>query len=245
MTSATLQTSGSFDFIRERLHAWNADDLAVGSPFDYEESTLLAVPTDVPEPNTRGYQEAVNRAVLELARAAGGRMLVLFTSYSQLNATTKAVGEVLGREGFTILRQGGGGSRAQLLETFRNTPQSVLLGTRSFWEGIDVVGEALSCLVITRLPFAVPSDPVFAARSESFDEPFNEYMVPDAILRLRQGFGRLIRTKSDKGVVVILDRRVLSKAYGREFLNSLPACTTSQAPLSQIGPAVRRWLAPE
>lgn len=242
MTSATLQTSGSFDFIRERLHAWSADELAVGSPFDYETSTLLYIPTDIPEPNMPGYQQAVNQAVFAVVRAAKGRTLVLFTSYSQLNATAKVVGPALAEEGINVLLQGDGSSRSQLLDTFRSTPETALFGTRSFWEGIDVVGEALSCLVIARLPFAVPTDPIFAARAEGFDEPFSEYMVPEAILRLRQGFGRLIRTRSDRGVVVILDRRVLTKAYGAEFLASLPPCTRVERPLSLLPETVRRWL---
>ncbi|NLE75905.1 MAG: DEAD/DEAH box helicase family protein [Chloroflexi bacterium] len=243
MTSATLQTSGSFDFMRERLSAGAADELAVGSPFDYERSTLLYIPTDVAEPNTPGYQQAVNQAVLAVAQAAKGRTLVLFTSFSQLNATASAIGRALAQEGITILQQGDGGSRSQLLETFRaGESASVLMGTRSFWEGVDVVGEALSCLVIVRLPFAVPTEPVFAARAEGFDDPFNDYMVPDAILKLRQGFGRLIRSRSDRGVVVILDRRVLTKKYGGEFLASLPACRTAQGTLGQLGPATERWL---
>ncbi len=134
-------------------------------------------------------------------------------------------------------------SRVQLLENFRTVPRSVLLGTRSFWEGIDVVGPALSVLVIVRLPFAVPDDPIFAARSDTFDNPFAEYAVPEAILRFRQGFGRLIRTKTDRGVVVILDKRVLTKSYGPMFLNSLPECTQVRSSLVKLPDAAKRWLA--
>ena len=222
-TSATLRIEGSFDYFRERLGIGHeAAELAVGSPFDYPSVALLYAVSDIPEPRSTGYQKRVNETLIELFKATEGRALALFTSYSQLKATTTGITEPLGRAGITVLSQGTGTSRAQLLESFRTGERVVLMGTRSFWEGVDVVGEALSCLVIARLPFAVPTDPVFAARSEQFDEPFSEYMVPDAILRLRQGFGRLIRTRTDRGVVVILDRRVLSKGYGAEFLNSLP-----------------------
>src|SRR5581483_8963178 len=121
-------------------------------------------------------------------------------------------------------------------------PQTVLLGTSSFWEGVDVVGEALSLLIITKLPFSVPTDPVFAARSALFDEPFKDYALPQAVLRFKQGFGRLIRHKSDRGVLVALDRRIQSKRYGRIFLDSLPSCSKAQAPLAQLPPLVARWL---
>ena len=130
------------------------------------------------------------------------------------------------------------------MENFKNTERAVLLGTRSFWEGVDITGEALSCLVITRLPFAVPNDPIFAARSEAIEEPFLNYAVPDAILRFSQGFGRLIRSQSDRGVCVILDRRVLSKQYGQQFLESLPTCTVAKGPLSILPEQAARWLAP-
>jgi DNA polymerase-3 subunit epsilon/ATP-dependent DNA helicase DinG len=141
-----------------------------------------------------------------------------------------------------VYTQGQGASRSQLLESFRETPQSVLLGTRSFWEGVDVPGEALSCLVIAKLPFAVPSDPVFAARSEEMDDPFYQYMVPDAILHFRQGFGRLIRTKTDRGVVVLMDRRVQSKRYGELFLESLPQCTTIRGVLADLPQSAAMWI---
>jgi DNA polymerase-3 subunit epsilon/ATP-dependent DNA helicase DinG len=242
LTSATLCTEGEFDFIRERLSAWEADEAAVGSPFDYANSTLLYLPTDIPEPYQSYYQKTVEAALIDLCRATRGRTLVLFTSYSQLRNTSKAIALPLAEEEIVVYTQGSGASRAQLLENFRTTPRSVLLGTRSFWEGIDVVGEALSCLVIARLPFSVPSDPVFAARSETFDEPFSQYALPEAILRLRQGFGRLIRSKTDRGVVVILDKRVQTKSYGRAFLDSLPACTVRRGPLAGLPSAAARWI---
>jgi len=244
MTSATLRTAGSFDYLAERLHAWDVHTLAVGSPFDYQASTLLCLPTDIPDPNAPGYQAAVERAIVEIGRATKGRMLVLFTAYSQLKRTRDAVAPLLALSDIVVFEQGGGTSRRQLMENFKNTERAVLLGTRSFWEGVDIMGEALSCLVITRLPFAVPNDPIFAARSEAIEEPFLNYAVPDAILRFSQGFGRLIRSQSDRGVCVILDRRVLSKQYGQQFLESLPTCTVAKGPLSILPEQAARWLDP-
>lgn len=242
LTSATLCTDGDFSFIKERLNAWEAQELAVGSPFDYANSTLLYLVNDIPEPNQPYYQRAVEQALIALCQATRGRTLALFTSYSQLRNTSKAITHPLAEHDIVVFRQGDGSSRRQLLENFRTTPRSVLLGTRSFWEGIDVMGEALSCLVIARLPFSVPTDPIFAARSETFEDPFGQYAVPETILRFRQGFGRLIRSKTDRGVVVILDKRVLTKSYGRSFLNSLPECTVKRGPVANLPAAAARWI---
>jgi DNA polymerase-3 subunit epsilon/ATP-dependent DNA helicase DinG len=243
LTSATLTTDNRFDFIRERLGAWEADELAVGSPFDFKNSTLLYLPTDIPEPNQSYYQKTVEQALIALCRATEGRTLVLFTSYFQLRSTSRAIARPLADEGIAVFQQGAGSSRAQLLEDFRTTERSVLLGTRSFWEGVDVVGPALSVLVIARLPFSVPDDPIFAARAETFDNPFADYAIPETILRFRQGFGRLIRTKTDRGAVVILDKRLLTKSYGPMFLDSLPECTRVRNSLANLPGAAKRWLA--
>ncbi len=243
MTSATLRTAGSFSYIREQLNAWDAEELVVDSPFDYERQALLYLPTDIPEPDQPGYQETVERTIIELARATNGRLLALFTSHSQLRKTTEAVAQALVPEDFAVFSQGDGTSRVQLLHGFRTTPKSVLLGTRSFWEGVDIAGEALSALVICRLPFAVPQDPIIQARSRNFSDPFNEYYLPDAILRFRQGFGRLIRSRQDLGICVILDRRVLSKPYGALFLKSLPRCYELRWPLARLPEVAARWLA--
>ena len=242
MTSATLRTAGSYSYIQERLHAREAETVTVGSPFDYKQSTLVFVPTDMSDPNGSGYQRQSEQAIAALAKALDGRTLALFTSNHALRLTGEAIGPELLAAGITLYQQGSGGSRRQLLESFRTTEKSVLLGTRSFWEGVDVVGEALSGLVLTRLPFAVPTDPVVAARSETFDQPFFEYSVPDAILRFRQGFGRLIRSRGDRGICVILDNRVLTKRYGQLFLESLPDCTVQRAPLATLPGAAKRWL---
>ena len=244
LTSATLRTADTFDFLRERLNAWDADELAVGSPFDYKSSTLVYLVDDIPEPGKPGYQKAVQQGMAALFRATQGRALALFTSYSQLRTTLKAIRAPLAHAGITVQAQGQGVSRAQLLEDFRAGERRVLLGTRSFWEGVDVPGEALSCLAIAKLPFSVPSDPIFAARSETFEQPFLEYSVPETILRFLQGFGRLIRTRTDRGVVVVFDRRLLTKRYGHLFIESLPDPTVRQGSVTLLPKAAAEWLSP-
>jgi DNA polymerase-3 subunit epsilon/ATP-dependent DNA helicase DinG len=243
LTSATLQTGGSFDYIRERLHAWNASELAVGSPFDFQSSTLLCLPTDIPEPGQPYHQRQVEAALTLVCLALDGRTLVLFTSYNQLNSTARSIARPLADANISVFAQGQGTSRRQLLENFRTNARSVLLGTSSFWEGVDVVGEALSCVVIVKLPFSVPTDPVIAARSETFEEPFGQYAVPQAILKLRQGFGRLIRSKTDCGVVLVLDRRIQTKFYGQAFLDSLPQCAEWRGCVAELPGVVKAWLA--
>jgi DNA polymerase-3 subunit epsilon/ATP-dependent DNA helicase DinG len=242
MTSATLSIAGNFDYIRHRLGLPDAKGLIVGSPFDYARSTLLYLPDDIVEPERPNYQKQVQQAILELCRATGGRALCLFTSHNQLRQTWQAVRSGLEEAGIQVLAQGIDGSPRQLLRTFRANPKSVILGSASFWEGVDVVGEALSVLAIARLPFAVPTDPLVAARSETFDDPFNEYSVPQSVLRFKQGFGRLIRSKTDRGIVVVLDKRVQSKAYGSKFLKSLPACTQRVGPVANLAVAAKAWL---
>ncbi len=243
LTSATLTTQGEFDYLRSRLSADEADELVLGSPFDYETSTLLFLPSDIPEPNdANAYQRAVDQAIVRLAKRTGGRMLVLFTSYAQLKRTSQNIGHALQEEDIQVYEQGEGASANTLLETFRETDKAVLLGTRAFWEGVDIPGEALSILVIVKLPFDVPSDPIIAARAETFEDPFNEYHLPEAILRFRQGFGRLIRTQSDRGVVAVLDKRILSKRYGRSFLDSLPQCKVHSGSIQDLPNLAARWL---
>ncbi|MCB0120408.1 MAG: hypothetical protein KDD72_15345, partial [Anaerolineales bacterium] len=242
LASATLTTHGEFNYIRNTLDANEVDVIALGSPFDYESSTLLYVPSDMPEPNSYNYQQMLDRALIATAKATGGRMLVLFTSYAALKKTSQAITGPLAREDIFVFEQGEGISPTALLESFKTTDRAVLLGTRSFWEGVDVPGNALSVVVITKLPFEVPSDPIISARSELYEDSFNEYYLPEAILKFRQGFGRLIRTASDRGIVAILDRRVLTKQYGRMFLESLPQCTARQGPLANLPKMAGQWL---
>lgn len=242
LTSATLQTGASFDFLRDRLHAWDAVELAVDSPFDYESSTLVYIVNDIPQPGQRGYRRSVGEGMTALFRATQGRALGLFTSYSQLRWTARAISAPLSKDQITVYAQGQGLSRNQLLENFRTGDRTVLLGTRSFWEGVDVPGDALSCLAIAKLPFNVPSDPIFAARAETFEDPFSEYAVPEAALRFLQGFGRLIRTRTDRGVVAIFDKRLVSRSYGSFFLESLPNPTIYSGSVLELPELAEQWL---
>lgn len=243
LTSATLTTNGEFQYLKSRLNADEADELIVGSPFDFESSTMLYLPNDIPEPaQAAAYQRMVELTLINLSKATGGKLMALFTSYAQLKKTSQAIAPRLATAGIQVFEQGEGASANTLLEIFRETDRAVLLGTKAFWEGVDIPGEALSVLVIVKLPFAVPTDPIVAARSETFDDPFNEYSIPEAILTFRQGFGRLIRTQFDRGVVVVLDHRILSKKYGRYFVDSLPPCKLVQGPVIDLPQKAARWL---
>jgi ATP-dependent DNA helicase DinG len=243
LTSATLTSEGSFRYVRDRLDLQDAQELTVGSPFNYATSTLIYLPINAPEPNQAGYQRAVERVVLDAATELKGRTMVLFTSHSQLRATYMGLRDQLDARKIILLGQRvDGSSRARLLETFKSGRPCVLLGTSSFWEGVDVVGEALSCLIIARLPFAPPTDPIVEARSEQFDDPFNQFSLPHAILRFRQGFGRLIRSKSDRGIMIVLDSRVRTRRYGRSFLDSLPSCEMRAGPATDAGRVAGAWM---
>lgn len=249
LTSATMRTAPAFgedepnfDYIRQRLHASDAYEIALGSPFDYPSNTLLYLVSDIPEPNQPGYDRYVAKAIIDTAATLGGRTLALFTSYSHLKAITDMVREPLRQEGINVLAQLEGTSRQQLTDQFRAPgARAVLLGTRSFWEGVDIPGESLQAVMLVKIPFDVPSDPVFAARSETFDNSFFQYSVPEAILRWRQGFGRLIRRQTDEGVVIVLDKRVMSKRYGQAFTDSLPECTTIRQPAARLNELLVRW----
>jgi DNA polymerase-3 subunit epsilon/ATP-dependent DNA helicase DinG len=247
LVSATLAIGGSFDYVKKRLGLDDAAAHALGSPFDYARSALLYVPNDVPDPTQPGYQAQVERTILDVGTRLRGRTLVLFTSRAHLKTTYQALRDRLGAHGITLLAQGiDETSRTRLLESFRRGTRVVLFGTNAFWEGIDVVGDALSCVMVTRLPFAVPTDPVYAARAEQFDNPFAEYAVPQAVLRLKQGFGRLIRSRTDRGAVIVLDRRLVTRFYGQIFLRSLPPCSVKQGPSAHAGQEAANWLlAPE
>jgi DNA polymerase-3 subunit epsilon/ATP-dependent DNA helicase DinG len=242
LTSATLTAEGCFDYVRERLSLEDASELVLGSPFDYRRSTLLYLVQDIPEPGRPAYQRSVEAAIADLVGALGGRTLVLFTSHSQLRITNSAIRSGLEEQGILVLAHAIDGSRRRLLQAFKSAPRAVLLGTSSFWEGIDVVGDALSCVVIVKLPFAVPTDPIIAARSESFDEPFKQYSVPQTILKFKQGFGRLIRSSTDRGVVAILDSRLRTKFYGQAFLQSVPRCTVKAGSAANLVTAATGWL---
>jgi DNA polymerase-3 subunit epsilon/ATP-dependent DNA helicase DinG len=244
LTGATLTSEGSFDFTAQRLGLEEAQTLAVGSSFDYESSALVLLPRDMPEPARPEYLESLNHAIVDLVRASEGRALVLFTSHATLRAAHSMAREPLQNEGILALGQGVDGSPRYLARSLKANRKTVIFGTASLWEGVDIPGEALSLLIMTRLPFSVPTEPVFAARSASYDDPFLEYALPKATLRFKQGFGRLIRSKTDQGVMVVLDRRIASKPYGSAFLKSLPACPVREVALREMPDMIRARLAP-
>jgi ATP-dependent DNA helicase DinG len=222
LTSATLSVDGRFDYIRDRLGIGDAAELRLPSEFDYARQAILYLPPRMPDPRSADFAMAAGREVVEILRRSRGRAFVLFTSYATLREV-QAIAEMA--LDYPIFVQGTV-PRSQLLKQFRETPHSVLLATASFWQGVDVVGDALSCVVIDKLPFASPGDPITAARIDAIrargGEPFSEYQVPLAILTLKQGLGRLIRHRTDRGVLAVLDPRLRTKAYGRRFVASLP-----------------------
>ncbi|MGO9777252.1 MAG: ATP-dependent DNA helicase [Terracidiphilus sp.] len=222
LTSASLTVQGGFEHIRKRLGLSEARELVVPSHFKYGEQALLYLPPEMPDPREADFPEAAARSIQRVLEITQGRAFCLFTSYVQMRDLYERLLPVLD---FPILLHGTAPRKA-LLEEFRATPNAVLFGTSSFWQGVDVQGEALSCVIIDRLPFEVPSDPVVSARMKAIEEnggkPFFDYQVPTAVLTLKQGFGRLIRSLEDRGVLVLLDPRVRTKRYGQTFLASLP-----------------------
>jgi ATP-dependent DNA helicase DinG len=236
LTSATLAVDGSFDYVKGRLGIREADELRVPSEFDYRSQALLYLPKRLPSPKAPAFAEAAGREVIELLKRSRGRAFVLFTSYGVLRVVQRLVEMALP---YPVLVQGTA-PRTELIDRFRSTPNAVLLATSSFWQGVDVVGEALSCVIIDKLPFASPGDPVTAARIEAINaaggDAFGDYQVPLAILSLQQGLGRLIRHRSDRGVLAVLDPRLRTMGYGRRFLASLPP-----APVTYELDAVERF----
>jgi ATP-dependent DNA helicase DinG len=222
LTSATLAVGGGFEYIRQRLGLDHARELVVPSHFDYESQAILYVPPNLPDPRTPQFAAEATGVIRRLLEITRGRAFVLFTSYAQMNDIYE---RLLGILDYPMLKQGDA-PKSALLEEFRLTPNAVLFGTSSFWQGVDVQGEQLSCVIIDRLPFAVPSDPVVAARVKAIDasggNAFFDYQVPSAVITLKQGFGRLIRSLHDRGLLALLDNRILKKQYGRIFVESLP-----------------------
>ena len=227
-TSATLSTNGNFDYIRSCLGI--SEDALKGiypSHFDFKTQTIMYIPDDLPAPNSRDFAVEAGKRIMEILMITSGRALILFTSYYNMDIVYDLIN---GRLPYTVFRQGDA-PRSILLERFRDDTHSVLLATGSFWQGVDVPGEALSCLIVDKLPFDSPGDPLVSARIESIyskgGNPFMEYQLPSAIISLKQGLGRLIRKRTDRGVLAILDIRILTERYGRFFFNSLPDMTVS------------------
>ena len=244
LTSATLSTEGNFEYFKSRVGvSSDSEELLVGSPFDYQKAALLLIPEDMPPPNSDQYVDAMTRVLTDLGTTMKGRTMALFTSYASLRAVAQRLRAPLMGEGVQVLAQSIDGSAQQLMTRFAEEPNSVLLGTASFWEGVDMPPGLLKALVLTRLPFAVPTDPIVKARSDQYEQPFNQYSVPQAVLRFRQGFGRLIRNKEDRGTIVIMDNRITSKNYGNSFLKSIPPCTLKPSSVSTIGQAAAQWVA--
>lgn len=228
MTSATLSVGqDDLAYFRSRVGASDVDALQIGSPFDYERQMRLYVAKHMPDPRSPDYEDALEKWIAYFLQKTGGRAFVLFTSYKSMMSLAQRMESRLDRD-YTFMVQGQGASRSRMLERFKKSANGVLFGTDSFWTGVDVPGEALSNVIITRLPFAVPDHPIIEAKLEFIEanggDPFTEYSLPEAILKLRQGVGRLIRTKTDEGIIVILDNRILSKSYGKSFLQALPHC---------------------
>ena len=228
MTSATLSTNRNFDYFKKRVGISGCRELLAHSPFDFKKQVQIHIPRDMPHPNSNAFVPATIQKIKHYLKLTHGKAFVLFTSYKMMDEVYDSVAPDLEEMGIDTFKQGGDLSRTAMLQAFREDTDSVLFGTSSFWEGVDVRGESLSNVIITRLPFEVPTHPVMEARVKQIKEQggneFFEFSLPEAVLRLKQGFGRLIRTQTDEGIVVILDPRIRTANYGKQFLDSLPNC---------------------
>ena len=241
LTGATLSLQGDFDRFASDVGIGECDELSLASPFDFQRAALIVVPEDIPAPNEPGYADAVERMLKAVCDNTDGRTLALFTANSALSNAHSVLYQHLSGGETTLLAQGRDGPPARVLRLLNESDRALALGSMAMWEGIDLEDASIKTLVMTRLPFPVPTDPIHASRSERMDNPFNDYMVPQAVLKFRQGFGRLIRSHSDRGVFVILDRRILTMRYGTRFQRALPRCTVQRVTLATLGEYVGRW----
>lgn len=248
LTGATVAYEKSFERFRSSIGMEGGIDLVLGSPFDYEKNALIVVPEDMPEPGGSGFATATADALVDIARAStaatngnAGRVLALFTSISALDNARKAITPILSQMGIRVIAQGSGGSPARIMRMLADEEPTIALGTSSLWEGVDLEGASLDALVMARLPFPVPTDPIVVARSEQFEDGFLEYSIPEAVQRFRQGFGRLIRSRTDRGVFVILDTRIVTKNYGVKFQRALPKCTVRRVSTERLFPVLESW----
>lgn len=248
LISATLSTGGSFNYIKSRLGLFKNERLQEAqffSPFPYEDTAMIAIPEDAPDNSQKNWQNYINTTVYKLITASEGSALVLFTSYDSLQAAWKYAQPLLEKDGIPAYCQGSD-SRSRLLDTFKTNIKSVLFATDSFWEGVDAPGETLKHLIIVKLPFRHPNDPIFLARSKYLEKkgkyPFMELSLPDAVIRFKQGFGRLIRHSTDTGVVTVLDSRIITKSYGEVFLKSLPRTQKAICATEKLIPKIRAFL---
>ena len=249
MTSATLSVNNKFNYLKQRtgidgIPPDRLKEFSLASPFDFNQQALVAVPDDIPAPGQNGYPEMLRGQIEQAILAAGGRTFILFTAYSMLRRIFAELAPILEPQGYRCLRQGEM-NRHRLLKEFSDDQSSVLFATDSFWEGVDVPGRSLEQVIIARLPFRVPSEPVLEARAEAIEraggDPFMQYTVPQAVIRFKQGFGRLIRHKEDRGVVLILDNRVVKRGYGRQFINSLPDVPVTTGPAGEVQLAIQAF----
>ena len=241
LTGATVAYEKNFERFRNSIGLETGTDLVLGSPYDYKKNTLIAVPEDMPAPGDPGFANATADVLVDIAKSSAGRVLALFTSISALDSARKAITPVLSQQGIRVIAQGADGSPARIMRMLAEEGPTIALGTSSLWEGVDLQGASLDALVMARLPFPVPSDPIVAARSEQFEDGFSEYSIPEAVQRFRQGFGRLIRSRTDRGVFVILDNRIVTKNYGIKFQRSLPRCTVRRVSTERLFPLLESW----
>ncbi len=241
LASATLTTDDSFGFITDRLGLEEPETLQVRLTLGPEDAAAAMIPADVPDPNNNAYGRAVQQAIADVATATGGGVLALFTSHASLRQAYTKANSDLRERGINVLGQGIDGAPDRLAEIARLRKGIVILGAAAFWEGVDLPGDALKALIVTRLPFDVPSDPIIAARGETYENAFNEFQIPRSLLRFKQGVGRLLRSTKDQGVIIILDSRVLNRAYGAAFIDALPTGTVQTPTLDRLGDEVRDW----